>query len=118
MGVKSLPKTVFRQRRCCDLNPGPSVHESSTLTTRLLSHPRIEANSHHQTRHDNTVLSVSRPLRRCELNSRQLNTVADRNLKSEHVQSNRPIYTRAPDTTQDRTVLWCLAGGVSWALGP
>jgi len=39
MGVKSLPKTVTRQRRGCDLNPSPSVPESSTLTTRLPSHP-------------------------------------------------------------------------------
>ena len=35
MDVNSLPKTVTRQRRDCDLNPGPSVTESSTLTTRL-----------------------------------------------------------------------------------
>jgi len=40
MGVNSLPKTVTRQRRGCDLNPGPSAPESSTLTTRLRpSHP-------------------------------------------------------------------------------
>ena len=39
MGVNSLPKTVTRQRRGCDLNPGPSALESSTLTTRLPSHP-------------------------------------------------------------------------------
>jgi len=40
MGVNSLPKTVTRQRRDCDLNPaGPSAFESSTLTTRLPSHP-------------------------------------------------------------------------------
>jgi len=32
-----LPKTVTRQRRGCDLNPGPSAPESSTLTTRLPS---------------------------------------------------------------------------------
>ena len=38
MGVNSLPQTC-RQRRGCDLNPGPSAPESSTLTTRLLSHP-------------------------------------------------------------------------------
>ena len=25
MGVNSLPKTVTRQRRDCDLNPGPSI---------------------------------------------------------------------------------------------
>jgi len=35
MGVNSLPKTVTRQRRGCDMNPGPSAPESSTLTTRL-----------------------------------------------------------------------------------
>ena len=39
MGVNSLPKTVTRQRRDCDLNPGRSAPESSTLTTRLPSHP-------------------------------------------------------------------------------
>ena len=39
MGVKNLPKTVTRQRRDCDLNPGPSAPEFSTLTTRLPSHP-------------------------------------------------------------------------------
>jgi len=38
MGVNSLPKTVTRQRRGCDLNPGPSAPVSSTLTTRLPSH--------------------------------------------------------------------------------
>ena len=36
-GVNSLPKTVTRQHRGCDLNPGPSAPESSTLTTRLPS---------------------------------------------------------------------------------
>ena len=39
MGVNSLPKTVTRQRCGCDMNPGPSAPESSTLTTRLPSHP-------------------------------------------------------------------------------
>ena len=39
MGVNSLRKTVARQRRGCDLNPGPSAPESRTLTTRLPSHP-------------------------------------------------------------------------------
>jgi len=39
MDVNSLPKTVIRQRRDCDLNPGPYAPESSTLTTRLPSHP-------------------------------------------------------------------------------
>jgi len=35
----SLPETVTRHRRDWDLNPGPSAPESSTLTTRLPSHP-------------------------------------------------------------------------------
>ena len=39
MGVNSLPETVTRQRRDYDLNSGPSAPESSTLTTRLPSHP-------------------------------------------------------------------------------
>ena len=39
MGVSSLPLTVTGQRRDCDLNPGPSAPESSTLSTRLRSHP-------------------------------------------------------------------------------
>ena len=33
--MNSLPKTVTRQRLDCDLNPGPSAPESSTLTARL-----------------------------------------------------------------------------------
>ena len=36
--MNNLPKTVTRQRRDCDLNPGPTAPESSTLTTRLPSH--------------------------------------------------------------------------------
>ena len=39
VGVNSLPKTVTRQRRGCDLNPGRTAPEPSTLTTRLPSHP-------------------------------------------------------------------------------
>jgi len=42
MGVNSLPETVTRQRRDCDLNPGRSAPESSTLTTRLPSHPVLD----------------------------------------------------------------------------
>jgi len=40
--VNSLPKTVTRQRRYCDLNPGLSAPESSSLATRLPSHPVTE----------------------------------------------------------------------------
>ena len=41
MGVNSLPTTVTRQRRDCDLNP--SAPESSTLTTRRLSVALLES---------------------------------------------------------------------------
>ena len=37
--MNSLPKTVTRQHHGCDLNLGPSVPESSMLTTWLPSHP-------------------------------------------------------------------------------
>ena len=36
MGVNSLPKTVTWQHRDCNLNPGPSSPESSTLTTQCV----------------------------------------------------------------------------------
>ena len=38
-------------------------------------------------------------------------------MKSEHVQSNLPIHTGTPDTTQTgpSCSVWC--GGVNWALG-
>ena len=39
--MNSLPKTVTRQRRDCDLNPGSSAPESNTITTRLPSHPFV-----------------------------------------------------------------------------
>ena len=39
-GVNSLPETVTRQRRGCDLNRGPTALDSSILTTRLPSDPR------------------------------------------------------------------------------
>jgi len=45
MGVNSLPKIVTRQRRGCDLNPGPTAPESSTLTTRLPSRPLVQNSS-------------------------------------------------------------------------
>jgi len=40
--MNSLPKTVTRQRRDFDLNPGPSALESRMVTTRLPSHPALE----------------------------------------------------------------------------
>jgi len=44
--VNSLPKTVTRQRRDCDLNPCSSEPESSTLTTRLPA--PIERRNYHE----------------------------------------------------------------------
>jgi len=46
VSVNSLPKTVTRQRSGCDLSPGPSAPESSTLTTRLPSHPPTNTCKH------------------------------------------------------------------------
>ena len=45
MGVNSLPKTVTRQRRGYDLNPGSTAPESSTLTTRLYRYDRDHSGS-------------------------------------------------------------------------
>ena len=42
--MNSFPKPVTQQCRYCDLNPGPSVPESSTLTTLLPSHPLVARN--------------------------------------------------------------------------
>jgi len=41
MRVNSLPKTVTRQRCGCDLNPGLTAPESTTLTTPVPSHPKL-----------------------------------------------------------------------------
>ena len=49
MGVNCLPKTVTRQRRDCDLYPGPSASGFNTLTTRLPSHPNGYSKSWHST---------------------------------------------------------------------
>ena len=59
MGVNSLPKTVTRQRRGCDLNPGPSAPESSTLSTRLPSIKWSVASSPHFTIRVSEVASIS-----------------------------------------------------------
>ena len=61
MGVNSSPKTVTRQRRGCDLNPGPSAPESSMLTTRLPSHPIPPY------RYTFTIFRFSRKLRAAEV---------------------------------------------------
>ena len=43
--VPELIPVLGSQHRDCDLNPGPSAPESSTLTTRLPSHPIITTGS-------------------------------------------------------------------------
>ena len=62
MGVNSLPKTVTRQRRGCDLNPGPSAPESSTLTTRLPSHHENLADRNKSTQRMHNPASQRRDL--------------------------------------------------------
>jgi len=59
MGVNCLPKTVTRHLRDCDLNPGPSAPESSTLTTRLPSQPIMARNRRRQ----KAEVSQQRPAR-------------------------------------------------------
>jgi len=61
MGVNSLPKTVTRQRRDCDLNPGPSAPQSSTLTTRLPSHQSIGQQEKH------ALIYIRQKITRCLL---------------------------------------------------
>ena len=72
------------------------------------SAPSPDESHRHHARHDQTVLSVSRPLRRCELDSRQLRTVADRKFEvwTRSEQSSNSHRHTGHDT--DRTVLSCL----------
>jgi len=90
-------------------------HFCKTKTRGLQHRGRVAANSHRSARHDETVLSVSRPLRFGGVNWIPDNSRLSptENLRSEHIQSNRTIYTRH-DT--DRTVLSRLADGVNWTL--
>ena len=44
----SMPKTVTRQRRGCDLNPGNTAPESNTLTTRLPSYRKSTKSAHQE----------------------------------------------------------------------
>ena len=66
MGVNRLPKTVTRQYRGRDLNPGPSAPESSTLTTRLPRHPVHLGNiCHHATPLHCQCILASFSIQRC-----------------------------------------------------
>ena len=66
-------------------------------------------NSHRHARHDKTVLSVSRPLRQCQLDSRQLKA-------AQTLSDGLETQSTPPATTQ--TTLSCRVwrGGVNWAL--
>ena len=107
--MNSLPKTVTRQRRGCDLNPGPTAPESSTLTTRLPSHrcctPRKLSTRRGLLHMTKPKLLHSTPRDDGDL-SADCSDFARRSRDS--------IHTACHDT--DRTVLSCLAGGVNWAL--
>ena len=73
-----------------------------------ISSAETHSHSHRHARHDKTISSVPRPLRRCELDSWQLRTVADRKFEicsRSQQSSNSHRHTRY-DT--DRTVLSCL----------
>ena len=83
----------------------------------------VKANSYRHTRHDKTVLSVSRPLRRCELSrpdNRVQRRVCDRWTHSDAERTCWPVgptQSTPPDTKRTAlVVLSCLAGGVNWAL--
>jgi len=80
MGVNSLSKTVTRQRRDCDLNPGPSAPESSTLTTRLPSYPGRQLPSHVSDMLDSCLLPHFRygGLTGCAVNHRHVNEPGER----------------------------------------
>ena len=61
------------------IDPAPHTMQAVSITRAELQRrtKAVTANSHRQVRHDKTIESVSRPLRRCELDFRQLKTVAD-----------------------------------------
>ena len=65
MGVNSLPKTVTRQRRVYNLNPGPTAPESSTLTTQLPSRPKKIMNFKNFKAHEMRILDLWR--RHCDI---------------------------------------------------
>ena len=56
--MNSLPKTVTRQRRGCDLSQGRTAAESSTLTTRLPSHQTstVLVDGNKKRKHENEIV--------------------------------------------------------------
>ena len=100
----TAPRHTISSPLHCDDNP----RRSSRCRAAVRRTARLKANSHRHARHDKTVLSVSRPFRRGELDSRQLKTVADRKFEvwTRSQQSSSSQRHTRHDT--DRTVLLCL----------
>jgi len=108
------------KRTFTDFSLSLSLSRSLQLLSPICS---VKANSHRQARHDKTVLSVSRPLRRCELSRPDRPTSAfglgvcraaqalpvrppDALRRRTHLSGAvGPIQFTPPDTTQDRLVL-------------
>ena len=98
MGVNSLPKTVTRQRRGCDLNPGPSAPESSTLTTRLPSDPMVATSKVFI-----SMLTFVGVLTRGKTSQQSIDAPCDEltTLSSQHLTSARQVVLRTAHQTTD-----------------
>jgi len=107
MGVNSLPKTVTRQRRGCDLNPGPAVPESSTLTTRLPTHPRgsirVILRGVSETRFSNSKRARHLRLLACTYRIVGVNSVGRSPPLQDAVASSVCVNGRVVDTAQRQT---------------
>ena len=87
---------------------------NSTLETRGPLSLSLDANSHRHARRDKTVSSVSRPLRRCELDSRQLRRLSPTD-RTYDVRTRSQLSSSSHRHDRDRTILSCLAAGVNRA---
>jgi len=83
--VNSLPKIVTRQRRGCDLNPGPSAPESSTLTTWLYNKDSMTSyHTHTHTHPLNGPLSGSTQVSRYRKGKTNLDFTGERDSQATH----------------------------------
>jgi len=78
---------------------------------------QLEANSHRHARHDKTVLSVSRPLRRCELDSRQVKTENVIWTRSEQSFSSHRHTRHDTDRAVLLCLVWCCELGINLLQG-
>jgi len=120
LGVNSLPKTVTRQRRDCDFNPDRSVPESSTLTTRLPSHPNKQSNCY-------LLLLCSLPATHTALMAASASNVAPPSLRRKaatgnilqiiEAHPNWPVYTdvfeHPPPRLASRCPIWSYTTSVN-----